>query len=153
MIDYLCLTGLFLFSFIVSTLLIRLAIPKLKANGIQEKTLPESSSFDRSIPSRLDSGLGSAKLCWSSLLCAKEEFNALAIIVGAKEFVRKEKLQQNPPCYLLGTLVNLSVAVLFACYCRAHCRVLAGGARRRQRTSNPGETVKSYDDVHPLQGI
>ena len=42
------------------------------------------------------------------------EFGALAIIFGAKEYVRKREIQKNPSHYLLGTLVNLSVAVLFA---------------------------------------
>lgn len=41
------------------------------------------------------------------------EYSALAIIFGAKEFVRREKIQQNPSHYLLGTLVNISLAVLF----------------------------------------
>lgn len=42
------------------------------------------------------------------------QFGALAIIFGAKEYVRKGEIQKNPSHYLLGTLVNLSVAVLFA---------------------------------------
>lgn len=43
-----------------------------------------------------------------------QEFSALAIIFAAKEFVRKEKIVADPGYYLLGTLVNLSSAVLFA---------------------------------------
>lgn len=119
MIDYLYLVGLFLFSFIVSTLLIRLAIPKLKSNGTQKKILPESSS---SRPFDLKSTglwIGFCETLLVFILVCKEEFSALAIIIGAKEFVRKEKLQQNPSYYLLGTLVNLSVAVLFAVIAKA----------------------------------
>jgi len=41
------------------------------------------------------------------------EYSALAIIIGAKAFVRKEQIQKNPAFYLLGTLVNVSSAVLF----------------------------------------
>ena len=53
------------------------------------------------------------------VLVYKDEFSALAIIIGAKEFVRKEKIQQNPSYYLLGTLINLSMAVLFSLIARA----------------------------------
>lgn len=42
------------------------------------------------------------------------EFSALAIIFAAKEFVRKEKILADPGYYLLGTLANLSIAVLLA---------------------------------------
>ncbi len=114
MIDYLYLVGLFLFSFIVSTLLIRLAIPKLKANGIQKKILPESNSSRPFDPKSTGFWIGFCETLLIFILVCKGEFSALAIVIAAKEFVRKEKLEQNPSYYLLGTLVNLSVAVLFA---------------------------------------
>jgi hypothetical protein len=44
MIDLYYLFGLFILSFVVSTLLIRLGIPKLKSNGAQKEILPESRS-------------------------------------------------------------------------------------------------------------
>ena len=44
---------------------------------------------------------------------SKGEFGTLAIIIGAKEFVRKEKIKENASYYLLGTFVNLSLAILF----------------------------------------
>ena len=46
------------------------------------------------------------------VLIVQAEFSALAIIIGAKEFVCKDQIVENPSYYLLGTLVNLSVAVL-----------------------------------------
>ena len=46
-------------------------------------------------------------------VCA-EELGALAIIIGAKEFVRKENIQKDPSYYLLGTLINVSVALALA---------------------------------------
>lgn len=42
------------------------------------------------------------------------EYGALAIIMGAKEYVRKEKIAENASYYLLGTLINLAIAVLLA---------------------------------------
>ncbi len=52
------------------------------------------------------------------ILVYKNEFSALAIIIGAKEFVRKEKIQENPSYYLLGTLINLGMAVIFSLVAR-----------------------------------
>ena len=40
------------------------------------------------------------------------EFSALAIIFGAKEFVRKEEIKANPAYYLLGTLINFGIALI-----------------------------------------
>ncbi|MCX6251602.1 MAG: hypothetical protein NTX61_12715 [Bacteroidetes bacterium] len=37
----------------------------------------------------------------------------MAIIFGAKEFVRKEDIKANPAYYLLGTFINFSVAIVF----------------------------------------
>ncbi len=51
---------------------------------------------------------------WCLFLVAKAEYAALAIIIGAKEFVRKENIKTHPSYYLLGTLINLSVAVVSA---------------------------------------
>jgi hypothetical protein len=42
------------------------------------------------------------------------EYRALAIIIGAKEFVRKDKIQDNPSYYLLGTLINVTLAMFGA---------------------------------------
>lgn len=46
------------------------------------------------------------------LLAAVGEYGALAIILGAKEFVRKQKIEAMASYYLLGTLVNLAIALL-----------------------------------------
>lgn len=43
-----------------------------------------------------------------------KEYGALAILVGAKEYVRRQKIEKNASYYLLGTLINLAIAVLFA---------------------------------------
>lgn len=42
------------------------------------------------------------------------EYEALALLIGAKEYVRKEKIRENASYYLLGTLINLAVAVCLA---------------------------------------
>jgi hypothetical protein len=57
------------------------------------------------------------------------EFGALAIIFGAKEYVRKEKIQKDPAHYLLGTLVNLSIAILFALWAKSLAGTACGPGR------------------------
>lgn len=44
----------------------------------------------------------------------RDAFSALAIIFAAKEYVRREKVAKDPAYYLLGTLVNVAIAMLFA---------------------------------------
>jgi len=39
--------------------------------------------------------------------------------MAAKEFVRREKIEKNPAYYLLGTLINLATAILFALLARS----------------------------------
>lgn len=46
-------------------------------------------------------------------------FSALAIVMGAKEFIRKEKIEENPAYYLLGTLLNFAIALGFAVLAQA----------------------------------
>jgi hypothetical protein len=41
-----------------------------------------------------------------------KEFSGLALIFGAKEFVRKEEIKEDPTYYLLGTLINFGVSLL-----------------------------------------
>ncbi|MBI5214880.1 MAG: hypothetical protein HY960_03945 [Ignavibacteriae bacterium] len=43
-----------------------------------------------------------------------EEYTAIAIIFAAKELVRSEDIKRNPTYYLLGTLLNVTLSVLFA---------------------------------------
>jgi len=40
------------------------------------------------------------------------EFGGLALIFGAKEFVRKEEIRRDPTYYLLGTVVNFATALV-----------------------------------------
>lgn len=119
MIDYVLIVGLFLCSFVVSTLLIRFGIPHLQSDGTQKE-----ASVAASAPGPLGSKstgfwIGFCETLLVFVLVYQVEYGALAIIIGAKEFVRREKIQEQPSYYLLGTLVNLSVAVLFALLAKA----------------------------------
>lgn len=117
--------GLFLASFILSTLVIRRGIPMLDdgrrgpdGSSASEPelpglALPESSS--NAVFDLRSTGLwiGLCETFLIFVLIYAQAFSALAIIIGAKQFVRNEKIKENPSYYLLGTLANLSIAILF----------------------------------------
>ncbi len=116
---------LFLVSLVLSTLIIRLGIPKLTDGGPQTNSptpehpqlyglkLPESSSNAVFDLKSTGFWIGACETFLIFVLVFAGAFNALAIIIGAKQFVRSEKIAQNPAYYLLGTLANLSIAIFF----------------------------------------
>ncbi len=108
-------TLLLLASFVISTLIIRLGIPRLHtSDGEAPKALPESASTKVFDIRATGFWIGFCETFLIFLLVIAGEFSALAIIIGAKEFVRNKAIIDNPSYYLLGTLANLAVAVLFA---------------------------------------
>jgi len=110
----------FLLSFFLTTFLIRWGIPRLESGDNRTASLPESGSDSRLFNLR-STGFWIG-LCETLLVFAfvyQGQFGALAIIVGAKQFVRKDDIQRNPSYYLLGTLINISLALLFALGARA----------------------------------
>jgi hypothetical protein len=119
MIDIAVFTGFFVLSFVLSTLLIRLGVPRLQSDHARTQPLPESRS--RRVFDLRSTGfwIGFFETLLVFILVVQSEFSALAIIIGAKEFVRKDQIVENPSYYLLGTLVNLSVAVLSVLAARA----------------------------------
>ena len=124
------LVGLFLFAFLISTFLIRKCIPNLQTDSTEKNTngenndsiivlpdgqkLPESSSTNLLDFKSTGFWIGLCETFLIFVLVLADAFNALAIIIGAKQFVRNEKIKQNPSYYLLGTLTNLCVSILFA---------------------------------------
>ena len=120
----------FLLAFILSTLIIRIDIPKLKTGVVETKSeeatdpldalirygrLPESSKAGRVFDWQSTGiWIGLAETLLIFVLVFAGAFNALAIIIGAKQFVRNEQIRLIPSYYLLGTLANLCIAVLFA---------------------------------------
>ena len=115
MIDILLKILSFLISFMLSTMLIRWGIPKLKQDDETKKALPESST-NFTICDYKSTGfwIGFFETLLVFVFVYEGQYSSLAIIIGAKQFVRKEKIEQNPSYYLLGTLINVSVALIFA---------------------------------------
>ena len=42
------------------------------------------------------------------------EYTAIAIVFGAKEIVRSDDIKKNASYYLLGTLLNITLSILFS---------------------------------------
>ncbi len=110
MIDLLHKYGLilitFLLSLILSSILIRKGIPKLKKSITPENTQKVKLFRD------LGFWIGFFEHVIIFVFLMNNEFSALAIIFGAKEFVRKEEIKANPAYYLLGTLINFGIALI-----------------------------------------
>lgn len=134
MFDFAIYAAAALVSFLTATMLIGWGIPRLRRDD------KPASSGEESTAGKEDSGgvtpeTASAKpvFDWRSpglwiglcevlivfpLIC-HSEYGALAIIFGAKEYVQKEKILKDPARYLLGTLANLALAILFALWAKS----------------------------------
>jgi hypothetical protein len=131
MIDVLIYAGFAALSFVVASVIIGWGIPHLRRDGGMSEVAadagadggtraPAADTVPKRVFDWLSTGfwIGACEVLLVFPLVCHGEYSALAIIFGAKEYVRKEKIQQNPSHYLLGTLVNLSIAVLFALLAR-----------------------------------
>ena len=111
----LILVGGFFISLALTSWFIRRGIPKLDQDKPREETLPESSSKKKLFDFKSTGfWIGFCETLLVFAFVYAEELGALAIIIGAKEFVRKENIQKDPSYYLLGTLINVSVALVLA---------------------------------------
>lgn len=96
----------FLFSLILSSILIRKGIPKLK------KSITPESAQRVALFKDIGFWIGFFEHVIIFIFVMNKEFSALAIIFGAKEFVRKDEIKANPAYYLLGTLINFGIALI-----------------------------------------
>lgn len=115
--DFGIYTVAFFVAFLISTWIIKHGIVP-RAKRVQSAASQTEAGAD------VKSGEVSAEDQWAGfwigfcetllifLLVSAGEYGALAIILGAKEFVRKEKIKANASYYLLGTMVNFVVALL-----------------------------------------
>ena len=132
MVDALAVMSCFVLSLLSATVLVRKGIPALKASqyGAQSQggggesgpseILPESGR-KRTLFDWTSNGLwiGVCETVLVFVFVFESQYGALAIIMAAKEFVRREKIEKNPAYYLLGTLINLATAILFALLARS----------------------------------
>lgn len=134
MTDFAIYAALAVVSFFVSTLLIGWGIPRLRrddtpasrsggSDGTKENpgsaaqaVVEKKRVFDWKSPG-LWIGLSEVAIVFP-LIC-HSEYGALAILFGAKEYVQRKKIEENAARYLLGTLVNLALAILFALWAKS----------------------------------
>jgi hypothetical protein len=104
----------FLLSMAISTLCIRLGLRRIK------RTKPADAGKE---PPRRPWMTGFLIGLFETILIfvfvIEAEYSALAIIVAAKQYVRKDDIKDDPEYYLLGTMCNLAIAVLFALVARS----------------------------------
>lgn len=103
-------------AFLISTGVIRYGIvPRIRRRKAEDSSDPCS---DRKTITKDEQWAGFwIGLCETLIIfifVTADEYGALAIIIGAKEFVRKQKIHENASYYLLGTMVNFTVALLAA---------------------------------------
>ncbi len=115
MCDFVVYAAAALLSFLVATVLIGAGIPNLRRDEGDTKSDRPKRVFDwRS------AGLwiGLCEVAIVFVLVLQSEYGALAVIFGAKEYVRKDRIKKDPAHYLLGTMANLAIAILFALLAR-----------------------------------
>lgn len=110
--NYFIIILAFVVSMVISTLSIKIGIPWLKrAISRSENQIPQTSNR---LP--LWKGIGFWIGLFETMIIfvfvLNREFGGLAIIFGAKEFVRKEEITKDPTYYLLGTLVNFGISLV-----------------------------------------
>ena len=98
----------FVLSLITSSILIRRGIPLLK----RANSLSDNGKHNLNWWSDIGFWIGFFETIIIFLFVLNKEFSGLALIFGAKEFVRKEEIKEDPTYYLLGTLINLGVSLL-----------------------------------------
>ncbi|MBE9505995.1 MAG: hypothetical protein IMY84_04195 [Chloroflexi bacterium] len=134
MFDFAIYAAMALASFLTATMLIGWGVPRLRrddkpsASGERSTAVKEGSDgavpvaapakpvFDWKSPGLW---IGLCEILIVFPLICHSEFGALAIIFGAKEYVQRKKIEENPARYLLGTLANLALAILFALWAKS----------------------------------
>ncbi len=133
MIAVLVWLGCLLAAVLVSTLAIRLGIPALKAADRKGRrpvenplVLPDSRGgvFDFS---SVGFWIGVFEALMIFLFIFLNAPTGLGVILAAKGLARKEEMHQDPSYYLLGFLINITVALGFAVLALRVSEMLAAG--------------------------
>lgn len=107
------ITVAFILSICISSIAIRYGLPLIKdskgeryPDGIQGAANKWIWLFD------IGFWIGFFETLIIFVFVLNKEFAGLALIFGAKEFVRKEKIKDDPTYYLLGTVMNFGISLL-----------------------------------------
>lgn len=111
MCDFAIYAAAALASFAIATVLIGWGIPHLRRDE-SDSAVPRAKRVFDWKSAGLWIGLCEVAIVFA--LVYESEYGALAIIFGAKEYVQKDRIKKDPAHYLLGTMANLALAILFA---------------------------------------
>jgi len=106
LLKYLIIVLSFLLSMLLASLFVRKGIPLLKKPGAE--AVKSRGNWTKDI----GFWIGFFEHVIIFIFVLNKEFSALAIIFGAKEFVRKKAIEDDPAYFLLGTLINFGVALV-----------------------------------------
>ncbi|NBC84379.1 MAG: hypothetical protein GVY19_13510 [Bacteroidetes bacterium] len=111
---YAAIIGSFLITVAFTSVLIRTAIPWLrKENPNISKNINEADHIEKvAWHKNIGFWIGLFEIMIIYVLAFHREYSALAIIIGAKEYVRKEKIVMDPIYYMLGTIINIGIALV-----------------------------------------
>lgn len=93
----------YLVGFVITSIFVRLSISLLDPNY-------RNKGWKKLVDTGLIIGLCETFLTITFILL--KEYTALAIIFTAKSIVRSKKMEEKPEYYLVGTIVNFTIAVL-----------------------------------------
>ena len=114
--DYICRSVIivlaFVLSMILSSIFIKLGIPWLKRATNQLPNKTQKNKNKSSWWKDLGFWIGFFETLIIFVFVVNKEYSGLALIFGAKEFVRKEEIQKDPTYYLLGTVINFGVSLV-----------------------------------------
>jgi hypothetical protein len=102
----------FVISMILTSILVRLGIPLLKSASCNDPDQSINSKHKMVWYSDIGFWIGFFETIIIFVFVLNKEFSGLALIFGAKEFVRKEEIIKDPAYYLLGTLINLGISIV-----------------------------------------
>lgn len=105
---YLLIIIFFILSLILSSVIIRKALPLFSRSEGKIARTPVNWPRD------LGFWIGFFETLIIFIFVANNEYSGLAIIFAAKEFVRKEEIKKDPVYYLLGTMINFGISLLMA---------------------------------------
>lgn len=100
-------------SIVSATYLIRYAVPLLK--DVKSDITQESKLMGIDM---LGFWIGFFETVLIFMFVMLNQYPALALLIGAKQIVRKDKIEENPSYFLLGMFINISIALLFATLAR-----------------------------------
>jgi hypothetical protein len=107
------ISGTFILSIFISSLAIRYGLPLISDSHREQKPDAHLKKANKQLwISETGFWIGFFETLIIFVFVINKEFAGLALIFGAKEFVRRDKIITDPTYYLLGTVMNFGISLL-----------------------------------------